>query len=57
MLKPTISNPEDEYVDHFPHLILAHNKAHMEDFSLQRFKKMQDVLIIFNTDEYFCLIL
>lgn len=45
MLKPTISNPEDEYVDYFPHLILMHNKAQMEDFTPARFKLMQQVRI------------
>lgn len=43
MLKPTISNPEDELVDHFPHLILIHNRAQMEDFSPKKFKQMQQV--------------
>lgn len=46
MLKPTISNPEDEFVDHFPHLILLHNKAQMGDFSPQRFKRIQEVIKI-----------
>ncbi|KAF5282212.1 hypothetical protein FQR65_LT02909 [Abscondita terminalis] len=43
MLKPTISNPEDELVDHFPHLILVQNKAQMEDFSPKKFKEMQQI--------------
>ncbi|KAK4886344.1 hypothetical protein RN001_002615 [Aquatica leii] len=43
MLKPTISNPEDELVDHFPHLILIQNKAQMEDFSPKKFKQMQQI--------------
>ncbi|KAJ8935013.1 hypothetical protein NQ318_020659 [Aromia moschata] len=41
MLKPTISNPEDELIDNFPHLLLVHNRAQMEDFSPARFKIMQ----------------
>ncbi|XP_018325066.1 protein SMG9-like [Agrilus planipennis] len=41
MLKPTISNPEDEYMEHFPHLILLHNRAQTSDFSPANFKKMQ----------------
>lgn len=45
MLKPTISNPEDELIDHFPHLILVHNRAQMEDFSPKKFKSMQEVLL------------
>ncbi|KAB0799355.1 hypothetical protein PPYR_07235 [Photinus pyralis] len=43
MLKPTISNPEDELVDHFPHLIIIQNKAQMEDFSPKKFKQMQQM--------------
>ncbi|KAF5281989.1 hypothetical protein FQA39_LY00513 [Lamprigera yunnana] len=43
MLKPTISNPEDELVDHFPHLILVQNRAQMEDFSPKKFKQMQQI--------------
>ncbi|KAJ8932350.1 hypothetical protein NQ314_014717 [Rhamnusium bicolor] len=43
MLKPTISNPEDELIDHFPHLLLIHNRAQMEDFSPTRFKLIQQV--------------
>lgn len=43
MLKPTISNPEDELVDHFPHLIIIQNKAQMEDFSPKKFQQMQQI--------------
>ncbi|XP_018564800.1 protein SMG9 [Anoplophora glabripennis] len=41
MLKPTISNPEDELIEHFPHLLLVHNRAQMEDFTPAKFKIMQ----------------
>lgn len=43
MLKPTISSVEDEIVDHFPHIVLVHNRAQMEDFSPARFRIMQKV--------------
>lgn len=43
MLKPTISSVEEEIVDHLPHLVLIHNRAHMEDFSPSRFKIIQQV--------------
>ncbi|XP_057661425.1 nonsense-mediated mRNA decay factor SMG9 [Diorhabda carinulata] len=43
MLKPTIPNPEDELTDHFPHLMIVHNRAQMEDFSPTKFKTMQEV--------------
>ncbi|CAG9826605.1 unnamed protein product [Diabrotica balteata] len=43
MLKPTIPNPEDEITDHFPHLMIMHNRAQMEDFSPSKFKTMQQV--------------
>lgn len=45
MLRPTISNLEDELTDHFPHLILLHNKAQMDDFTPSKFKIMQQVII------------
>ncbi|KAJ8919578.1 hypothetical protein NQ315_002200 [Exocentrus adspersus] len=41
MLKPTISNAEDELIEHFPHLLLVHNKALMEDFTPNKFRVMQ----------------
>ncbi|CAH1159877.1 unnamed protein product [Phaedon cochleariae] len=41
MLKPTISNPEDELMDHFPHLLIIHNKSQMEDFSPAKFRTIQ----------------
>ncbi|XP_076273584.1 nonsense-mediated mRNA decay factor SMG9 isoform X2 [Rhynchophorus ferrugineus] len=41
MLKPTISNTEDEYTEHFPHLIMLHNKAQLSDFTPKQFKSMQ----------------
>ncbi|XP_030767195.1 protein SMG9 [Sitophilus oryzae] len=41
MLKPTISNTEDEYSEHFPHLIMVHNRAQMSDFTPKQFKAMQ----------------
>ncbi|XP_044255153.1 protein SMG9 [Tribolium madens] len=43
MLKPTHSNPEDELNDHFPHLLMVHNKAQMEDFSPRKFETIQEV--------------
>lgn len=43
MLKPTIPNPEEEITDHFPHLLLVHNRAQMSDFSPSKFKIMQQV--------------
>ncbi|KAL1506713.1 hypothetical protein ABEB36_006025 [Hypothenemus hampei] len=43
MLKPTISNPEDEYCDHFPHLIMIQNRAQMADFTPKQYKVMQKV--------------
>ncbi|CAH0560721.1 unnamed protein product [Brassicogethes aeneus] len=43
MLKPTMSNPEDELLDHFPNLLLVHNKAQLDDFSPCKFKKMQSI--------------
>ncbi|KAG5880513.1 hypothetical protein JTB14_003972 [Gonioctena quinquepunctata] len=43
MLKPTIPNPEDELTDYFPHLLLIHNRAQMEDFSPSKFKTMQQI--------------
>ncbi|XP_023014695.2 nonsense-mediated mRNA decay factor SMG9 [Leptinotarsa decemlineata] len=43
MLKPTIPNPEDELTDYFPHLLLVHNRAQIEDFSPSKFKTMQEV--------------
>lgn len=43
MLKPTISSIDDEIVDHFPHLMLVHNRAQMEDFTPKKFKIMQKV--------------
>ncbi|XP_066244984.1 nonsense-mediated mRNA decay factor SMG9 [Euwallacea similis] len=43
MLKPTISNPEDEYSEHFPHLIMVQNKAQMADFTPKQFEVMQKV--------------
>lgn len=44
MLKPTISSMEEEIVDHFPHLLLIHNRAQMEDFSPKKFRTIQKVL-------------
>lgn len=44
MLKPTISSAEEEIVDHFPHLLLLHNRAQMEDFSPPRYTMMQKVM-------------
>lgn len=46
MLKPTISTMEDEIVDHFPHLLLIHNRAQMEDFTPKKLKIMQKVVVI-----------
>ncbi|XP_028131565.1 nonsense-mediated mRNA decay factor SMG9 isoform X2 [Diabrotica virgifera virgifera] len=46
MLKPTIPNPEDEMTDHFPHLMIMHNRAQMEDFSPSKFKTMQQMISI-----------
>ncbi|EFA02087.2 Protein SMG9-like Protein [Tribolium castaneum] len=43
MLKPTHSNPEDELNDHFPHLLMIHNKAQMDDFSPRKFKTIQEI--------------
>ncbi|KAI4463789.1 hypothetical protein MML48_4g00019204 [Holotrichia oblita] len=44
MLKPTISNPEDlKFADSFPHLLIVHNSAQMEDFTPRRFAIMQNV--------------
>lgn len=43
MLKPTISNPEDEYSEHLPHLIMVQNRAQMADFTPKQFKIMQKV--------------
>ncbi|XP_060530453.1 nonsense-mediated mRNA decay factor SMG9 isoform X2 [Cylas formicarius] len=43
MLKPTASNPEDDYSEHFPHLLLIHNKANMTDYTPSQFKTMQKV--------------
>lgn len=42
MLKPTISNNEEEYSEQFPHLMLLHNKAQLEDFQPKKFKIMQN---------------
>lgn len=45
MLKPTISSPEDQkFSDSFPHLLLVHNAAQMEDFTPRRFAAMQNVI-------------
>ncbi|KAL3281665.1 hypothetical protein HHI36_004871 [Cryptolaemus montrouzieri] len=53
MLKPTISNPEDELSEHFPHLLLIHNKATAEDFTPLRFKMMQKMYrSIFSKSKY-----
>ncbi|KRT81133.1 hypothetical protein AMK59_5359 [Oryctes borbonicus] len=44
MLKPTISNPEDlKFTDSFPHLLIVHNSAQMEDFTPRRFATMQNI--------------
>ncbi|KAK9730356.1 hypothetical protein QE152_g15279 [Popillia japonica] len=44
MLKPTISNPEDlKFADSFPHLLIVHNSAQMEDFTPRRFATMQNI--------------
>lgn len=43
MLKPTISSMEEEVVDHFPHLLLVHNRAQMEDFTPKKFRVLQKV--------------
>lgn len=45
MLKPTISSMEDEIVEHFPHLMLVHNRAQMEDFTPKKFKIIQKVFL------------
>lgn len=45
MLKPTLTNPEDEMADYFPNLLIIHNKAQMEDFTPSKYKIMQDVII------------
>lgn len=42
MLKPTHSNAEDELNDHFPHLLMVHNRAQMGDFSPRKFKTIQE---------------
>lgn len=52
MLKPTISNPEDEYSEHFPHLIMVQNRAQMADFSPKQFKVMQKVFVLKNKYRY-----
>lgn len=44
MLKPTISTTEDEYCEHFPHLIMIQNKAQIADFTPKQFKVMQKVV-------------
>lgn len=44
MLKPTISTTEDEYCEHFPHLIMIQNKAQIADFTPKQFKVMQKVI-------------
>lgn len=43
MLRPTISNVEDELAEHFPHLVLFHNKTQIDDYTPNRFKTMQQV--------------
>lgn len=43
MLRPTITNLEEEVADHYPHLILLHNKAQMDDFTPNKFGLMQEV--------------
>ncbi|CAG9762574.1 unnamed protein product [Ceutorhynchus assimilis] len=41
MLKPTKSNPEDDCLEHFPHLIMIQNRAQMADFTPKEFKILQ----------------
>lgn len=55
MMKPTIPNTEEEVLDHFPHLLLVHNKAQMTDFTPANFKTMQNVgdEALFNLLVYF----
>ncbi|VEN59013.1 unnamed protein product [Callosobruchus maculatus] len=43
MLKPTIPNPEDELSEHYPHLVLVHNKAQLEDFNPSTYYEMHYV--------------
>lgn len=43
MLKPTLSSVEEEIVDHFPHLVLLHNRAQMENFCPSGYMTMQKV--------------
>lgn len=43
MLKPTIANPEEDFPEHFPHLILVHNKAEMEYFQPSKFRMVQQM--------------
>ncbi|XP_045472265.1 protein SMG9 [Harmonia axyridis] len=41
MMKPTMTNSEDEVSEYFPHLLLIHNRATVDDFSPSKFKIIQ----------------
>ncbi|XP_065158043.1 nonsense-mediated mRNA decay factor SMG9 isoform X2 [Atheta coriaria] len=41
MLKPTMTNNEEEFLEQCPHLLILHTKAPLEDFTQARFKQIQ----------------
>ncbi|XP_044750959.1 protein SMG9 [Coccinella septempunctata] len=43
MMKPTMTNSDDEVFEYFPHLLLVHNRATVDDFSPSKFKIMQNM--------------
>ncbi|XP_030757386.1 protein SMG9-like isoform X2 [Sitophilus oryzae] len=52
-LKPTISNStEDEFSEHFPHLVMVHNRAQMSDFTPKQVRAVQKTYeMLFNSSK------
>ncbi|GLV35793.1 uncharacterized protein CBL_01055 [Carabus blaptoides fortunei] len=43
MLKPSIPTAEEEFMEYFPHVLLVHNRASLEDFTPIRFNLIQQI--------------
>lgn len=43
MLKPSMPTNEEEFMDYFPHVMIIHNKATLQDFTPTHFAMMQNV--------------
>lgn len=50
MLKPSIPTPEEDYMEYFPHVLIVHNRATLQDFTPTQYGVMQQ---IYRSDIFF----